>query len=449
MNTPARVTICGGGVAAVEALLALREMLALRPHIDLVAPNRSFVYQPMAVAEPFGLATTQLFGLAEMADELGAELHVGSLELVDSNERCMVLADGTRLPYDAAIVAVGARRCVWLQGAMPFGGAEDTATFTDLLERLERGEVSRIAFAAPQGTSWTLPLYELALLTASRLAERHITGVALTVITPEADPLAMFGATASRVLRGELSDRGIHLRVGASAQTLTSGRLELSSGEAVEVDEVVALPLLEGPRVQGLPCDPDGFTLIDDHCMVTGLEDVYAAGDGTSFPIKQGGIASQQADVAAEAIVARLGASLKPSVFQPLLRAMLLTGIGPTYLRAGVGGGAQTGDVATNALWWPPTKIAGRYLGPYLAHTSLLGSGTSLKDRPPSPRAPGALQENHREARELALVLADADARDGDYRSALSWLEVIERLDGVLPAGYVEKRETWETLAGK
>jgi sulfide:quinone oxidoreductase len=446
---PARVVICGGGVAAAEALLALREILAIRPHIDIVAPNDKFVYRPMAVAEPFGLAKTRLFDVAAIAEDLDAELHVGSLARVCHSERCVELADGARLPYDAAIVAVGARRDAWLEGAICFRGAEDADEFTDLLGRLERGDVTRLAFASPTGLSWTLPLYEMALLTASRLAELGVTGVELTVLTAEADPLTVFGGAAGRMLRDQLSDRGIRLRAGASVERLADGALELGTGETIEVDEVVTLPRLGGPRVKGLPADADGFILIDDHCRVSGLQDVYAVGDGTDFPIKQGGIATQQADVAAECVAARLGAPVQPPAFEPLLRGMLLTGVAPMYLRASVGAAPdENGDVAANALWWPPTKIAGRYLGPYLACVSTLGERTPLEDRPTSTLEPDVLQADHREARELALVFAEADARGGDFHSALGWLEVVERLDGVLPAGYLERREAWRAHAG-
>lgn len=439
------MVICGGGVAAVEALLALRELLAIRPHIDLIAPDRQFVCQPMAVAEPFGVARARAIDLAEIASELAAELHVDSLASINGAERSVVLASGERLAYDAAIVAVGARRGTWLEGAMHFRGVEDAGAFADVLTRLEQGEVSRLAFAAPAGLSWTLPLYELALLTSSRLAERAVTGVELTILTPEPQPLAIFGAGASGMLRGQLSDRGIRLRAGATARRLVAGRLELSTGETIEAEQVVALPRLEGPRVQGLPADADGFIPVDGHCQVTGLRDVYAAGDGTTFPVKQGGIATQQADVAAESIASRLGAPLQAPVFEPLLRGMLLTGIAPMYMRTGLqAGGTGIGVVAANPLWSPAAKIAGRYLAPYLARAGTLGGRPSLADRPVSSVGSDALEVDRREAGELALVLAESDAHSGDYRSALQWLDVIEGLDGVLPAGCLAKREDWQ-----
>jgi sulfide:quinone oxidoreductase len=442
------VVICGGGVAAVEALLALRALLGVMAEVHLVAPNRQFVYQPLAVAAPFDLAETHLFDLAELAGEQSAKLHTDSLARVEPGDRRVLLASGAVLSYDALIVAVGARRRNWLEGALHFGGASDVAAFRALLARFESGSQERLAFVSPAGVSWTLPLYELALLTASHLADLGVIGVELTVVTPESDPLAVFGPTASRMLRNLLGDRGIAFKAGAYAENIQHGKLHLRPGAALEVDEVVTLAQLEGPALPGLPSDATGFIPVDEHSRVTGLVDVYAAGDGTSFPVKQGGIATQQADAAAEAIAARMGAAVTPSPIRPALRGMLLTGIAPTYLRAQIAG--TTGDcheMATNPLWWPPSKIAGRYLAPYLAgHNPLTGIET-LKDRPPSSRGSARLQKSHDEARELALTFVERDAAEGHFKSALQWLEVIERLDGILPPGYLEKRADWQGRA--
>jgi sulfide:quinone oxidoreductase len=443
-----RVVICGGGVAAIEALLGLRALVGLAPHVDLIAPNRHFVYEPLAVAEPFGLAHTRRFDLAAVAAEYGAQLHVASLQAVEPDRGRIAVSGGATVSYDSVIVAVGARRCAWLPGALQFTGAAAVSSFRELLARLERGDLARVAFVAPVGLGWTLPTYELALLTASWVAERHLTEIELTIITPEEHPLISFGPTASRALRDVLADRGIRLHVDATAESVVAGALRLASGHMLDVDQVVALPKLEGPRLPGLPADDSGFILIDDYARVVGLDNVYAAGDAASFPIKQGGIATQHADVAVESIAARLGAGVTPSSLQPLLRGMLLTGIAPTYLRAAVGGEpADQGELAANPLWWPPTKIAGRYLGPYLAATARPGEDNPLEHRPVSSDDPRPLQAGHRQARELALTFALADASSQDYRSALRWLEVVEQLDGGLPPGYAERRAEWRGRA--
>jgi sulfide:quinone oxidoreductase len=446
-RSPRRVVICGGGVAGVEALLALRALLEVGVELHLVDPNRQFVYQPLAVAAPFDLAETHLFDLAEIAGEQSAKLHVDSLTRVDADGRCVGLASGNVLPYDDLIVAVGAQRRDWLEDALHFAGAADVAAFRALLERLESGSDERLAFVNPAGVSWTLPLYELALLTASHLADRGVIGVELTVVTPEKDPLAVFGPAASRMLRSLLTDRGIALKAGAYAEKIQDGELHLHPRATLEVDQVVTLAQLEGPALPGLPSDADGFIAVDEHSRVTGLEDVYAAGDGTTFPVKQGGIATQQADAAAEAIAAQMGAAVPPSPIRPTLRGRLLTGIAPIYLRAQIAGTGDSFEIAANPLWWPPSKIAGRYLAPYLAGHSPLTRGETLQDRPPSTRDPARIQESHDEARELALTFAEHDAADGHFQSALQWLDVLEQIEGVLPPGYLHKRADWQDRA--
>ena len=57
--------------------------------------------------------------------------------------------------------------------------------------------------------------------------------------------------------------------------------------------------------------------------------------------------------------------------YRPVLRAMLLTGDGPRYLRHPPAGDAES----VSSPWWPPHKIAATHLGPYLAtHADLIRS---------------------------------------------------------------------------
>jgi sulfide:quinone oxidoreductase len=442
-----RVVICGGGVAAVEALLALRAHVRVGLQVHLVAPNRGFVHQPLSVAAPFDLAETEVLSLSEIARGQGAKLHFDSLMSVDRANKCVNLTSEAILPYDALIVAVGAQRRDWLHGALHFGGATEVEGFRALIAQLENGAGGRVAFVNPAETHWALPLYELALLTASRMADRGVVGVELTVVTPEAEPLAEFGPAAGQMLRDLLSDRGIALKAGSAAKEIRAGNVHLQSGVTVEADHVITLPRLGGPHVEGLPCDAAGFIVVDEHSRVAGLTDVYAAGDGTSFPVKQGGLATQQADAAASAIAAQMGVPVTPSPIRPVLRGMLLTGIAPVYMRAKLANGARESATAMTPLWWPPAKIAGRYLAPYLAAHTPLAQGRALEDRQAVERDSASLENAHEEARKLALVFAERDAKDGHFASALEWLEVIEQLEGILPPGYLHKRTDWQARA--
>ena len=106
---------------------------------------------------------------------------------------------------------------------------------------------------------------------------------------------------------------------------------------------------------------------VDEHNRVIGLDRVFAAGDVTSFPVKQGGIATQQADAVAEAIAADLG--LRPSArpFDPILRAVLWTGAKPQYLYGMLSGGhGETSVFSEKPLWEREGKIVGQYLAPFL-----------------------------------------------------------------------------------
>jgi sulfide:quinone oxidoreductase len=197
----------------------------------------------------------------------------------------------------------------------------------------------------PPGRSWVLPLYELALLAADVLDKTANTRTQITVVTPEAVPLEIFGTSAAEQTSALLAERHIDVIAGARPISVAGGRLRVHPGDDVEADAVIALPRLEGSRIDGIPCDEDGFIAIDEHGGVVGLERAYAAGDVSSLFFKQGPFASQQADAVAEAIAAGLGVGIKPSVARAQMRAVLWTAQGPRYL---CGGNGRAGESASS-----------------------------------------------------------------------------------------------------
>ncbi|HXD53586.1 MAG TPA: FAD-dependent oxidoreductase [Solirubrobacteraceae bacterium] len=441
------IVIAGGGVAAVEGLIAIRELLDGLVHVTLVAPGGEFVYRPLLVAEPFGLGERHSFDLETIAADHSATLVRGRLAGVDGDAARIALDDGTTLDYDALLVAIGARPREWLAGAIHFSSPAEVSSVRELAWELDQGRVRSVVFAGPTAAAWTLPLYELALLTAAHVGESGTAEVELTIVTPESEPLAAFGLAAAEHIRDLCSDRGIRLRTGVTATAFEDGRVELDTGEGIEADRVVALPALSGEELGGMPHDREGFIPVDEHCAVRGLRNVYAAGDGIAYPVKQGGLGTQQADAAARAIAARLGAAVEPTPFRPELRGLLLTGLGPSYLHAVPGRGGKNGSVvALNPLWWPPSKIAGRHLAPYLAGLPHVPTTAQvLEDRPPSHG--DAAQ--HDAVRELAMIFADQDARHGDHRSALAWLDTLEQIDGVLSPELEARRTLWRAAREK
>ena len=363
-----KVTIVGGGVAALEALLALRSLADGLLDIEMVAATQEFVYRPMAVAEPFGLGTAHSFGLSKIARDHGARLHLAGVDRIEPGEHRIVTWDGRSFDYDLLLVAVGAHPTTAVPGSVTIQGPAYTSRFRNVLRKLDKRRITRVTFAVPAGSSWPLPLYELALLTAAHVAERGLRKVQLQLVTHEAEPLELFGPKASAAVRELLQERNVELLTNRVPLEARGGELLTAPGPPVEADAVVSLPSLAGPALPGLPFDHEGFVPVDLHGCVQGVDDVYAAGDATTCPIKQGGVAAQQADAAAEAIAARVGAEVDPQPFRPVLRGLLLTGGVPRYLRAEVAGGrGEDWQVSEEALWWPPSKVAGKYLAPYLA----------------------------------------------------------------------------------
>ena len=367
-ETPIKVMIAGGGVAALEALMALHELAGDRISLELVTPTPEFAYRPLAVAEPFGLGEARRYDVVRIAADHHAAVHIAGIKSVDTARHTVVTWDGRELPFDILLVAVGAHPTASIPGSVMVQGPGYTGRFRTLLRDLDERRVHNVAFAVPPGASWPLPLYELALMTAAHVAERGLRKARLSLVTPEQAPLELFGAPASEAVRELLRERGIELHVSRYPERFEDGKLSLVPDDSLTAERVVSLPSLVGPKLEGLPADADGFIPVDLHGQVHGEQDVYAAGDATNSPIKQGGVATQQADAAAEAIAARAGATLDPQPFRPVLRGLLLTGSTPRYMRAEVSGGR--GDdwrVSDHALWWPPSKIAGKRLAPYLA----------------------------------------------------------------------------------
>jgi sulfide:quinone oxidoreductase len=366
-HRPLRVVVAGGGFAGAETLLALRHHAQERVAITLLAPAPTVPYRPLGVLEPYG-APGQSLDLAALAADSRADLRLDGLAAVDPEARVVTTSRGGRLAYDALVVATGARAEPAVEGALTFAGPSGGESLHALLGELRSGAVRRVCFVVPPGTTWSLPAYELALLTANDLRHRDVRGVSLTLVTAERAPLAVFGAEASAAVGDRLEQAGVEVLPRVRAVGARPGTLELASGATLAADRVVAIPRLAGPHVPGLPADANGFIPTDPYCHVAGVRGVYAAGDAAAFPIKQGGLAAQQADTVAAGIAALAGADVRPEPFRPVLRGLLLTGGRPLYLRSErLPHGRRAARATEDLLWWPPAKVAARHLAPYLA----------------------------------------------------------------------------------
>jgi sulfide:quinone oxidoreductase len=359
--------VAGGGVAGLEASLALRDLAGDRIDLTLLAPAPEFVYRPMTVREPFAMALAQRVALDQIAADVGAELVRDTVSKVEIDGNLIHTASGAEIRYDALVLGLGAEIRARYEHAITVDDRQLDEQLHGLIQDVEGGYITGIAFVASTPMAWPLPLYELALLTASRAYDMNVE-LAVTILTPEPAPLAAFGNQASRAVAELLASHRIQLVASAYCEIPRNGWIEITPGDRrLAVDRVIALPELHGRGVPGLPDRGNGFIPVDEHCQVRGAQRVYAAGDATDFTIKFGGIAAQQADTAARAIAALAGAPVEAQPFRPVIEAVLLTGDQPLRFSAHITGGhGFESEVATISAQDAPAKIAAKYLTPYL-----------------------------------------------------------------------------------
>jgi len=362
-----RVIVAGGGVAALETVLALADLAPEQTDVTVLAPNTELVYRPMTVREPFAYGPARRYPLASIVADAGAKLLADELVWVDPASQTIHTRSDEPISYDALMLGLGAKATKRYTHALTIDDRRMDETLHGLIQDVEGGYVRTLAFVSPGRMAWPLPLYELALMTAGRAYDMGVE-LSVTVATPEETPLAVFGAAVSDAVSERLEKAGIEMIGSAYVEIPAQGEVVINPGDRrLTVDRVVALPELYGPSVRGIPLGEHGFIRINPYGQVPDAGPIYAAGDATDFAVKYGGIASQQADIAAQAIAALAGAAITPEQFHPVIHGMLLTDGKPLYLTAQIAGGqgfsSEIGDAPT---WSPASKIAAKYLAPRL-----------------------------------------------------------------------------------
>ncbi|HZU60368.1 MAG TPA: FAD-dependent oxidoreductase [Solirubrobacteraceae bacterium] len=365
---PLNVLIVGGGVAGLEAALAVNELAGSRAAITMLSPETEFIYRPLEVREPFGESAAGHYPLDEIAREIGFELRQDAFRWLEPAEQAVHTEAGDKLTYDAVLLALGAHARPAFRHALTLDDRRLDEQLHGVIQDVEEGWIRKLAFIVPSQIPWPLPIYELALMTARRAYDMN-ESISVTIVTPEDAPLAIFGSAVSEAVEGLLEHHGILTITSAHCETPAEGEVTVHpGGRSLHVDRVIALPELFGPSTPGVPKrDGHGFIPVDVHGRVPGLEGVFAAGDATAFPVKHGGLAAQQADVAAESIAALAGAPVTPSKFNPVIQGVLLGGDRPLYMSAHITGGhGSSSQVGQKPTWSPMAKITAKYLTPYL-----------------------------------------------------------------------------------
>ena len=362
------MVVCGGGIAAVEGLLRLRRRVGDAADVTLLAPNDELRYRPLAVQDPFSRPGARRYPLRRIARQTNAEWVQEALKWVDPDGQVVHTAEGREIPYDALLLAVGARTAMPYEHVTVFDDANADDAYRGLVQDVEDGYTRSVALLLPDGPAWPLPIYELALMTAERARSMGMEGIGVHVVTAEPEPLAVFGHDASAAVSELLDSARVRVHAASRAEVPASRKLTVQpDGDRLEPERIVAMPQLVGPRIRDVPADDEGFIPIDELCRVRGLEPrVFAAGDAANLQVKHGGLGAQMADTAADAIAALAGADVDVAPLHGVLRGVLYTGREPLYLMARVEDGRVASEVSRDRLWPADEKIVAEELGPFL-----------------------------------------------------------------------------------
>ncbi|MBJ7353261.1 MAG: FAD-dependent oxidoreductase [Thermoleophilaceae bacterium] len=366
------ILIAGSGPGALEATLGLSRSPHLDAAIALISPQIEFQYRPNMVMEPFGVQTTARYAVADVIRNPNVTQWKGTIERVDAAAGKAWSPEGDEFNFDALVVATGTEtHAVVPAPVVTFGTPGSLDRLKEIVQEIDDGSVRNVLFSAPPGPTWHLPLYEFALMCADRAERQSAQQIAIAIATPESDPLDVFGAENSLAVARMCAELGVAVHTNTTLESYDGTTAHLSDRSSYPVDRVFAMPRLTGRAPEGLPTNDAGFVHVDDNQLVIGTSNVYAVGDVTDFRIKQGGLASEQADSAISAIENRLGDREDTSPFSREIEAMLLTADRRLAMRALIGDDASQ-SIAIEQPTGPVQKIFSRLLSERLREISPL-----------------------------------------------------------------------------
>ncbi|MEV5409373.1 FAD-dependent oxidoreductase [Thermopolyspora sp. NPDC052614] len=272
------IVIIGAGLAGAKAAETLREE-GYTGRVVLIGAEQELPYERPPLSKGYLQGTAELGSVyvhdAAWYEDKGVELRLGvAAAAIDRDAREVVLADGSREPYESLLLATGAT-----PRPLPVPGTDLAGVH--YLRTIADSQALRAAFAhggevVIAGAGW------IGLETA---AAARLAGCEVTVVEPDPAPLyRVLGPEVGRVFQALHERHGVRFRFGAAVTGLrgdsTVREAVLSTGDVLRADEVVVgigvTPNVELARSAGLEV-ADG--VVTDASLRTSDPAIWAAGD--------------------------------------------------------------------------------------------------------------------------------------------------------------------------
>ena len=343
-----RLVILGAGTAGTLLANQLRRRVAADElQIDVVDRDDVHVYQPGLLFVPFGLAKPGALVRSRSAQlRRGIAYHQAEIDRVALADKTVELADGTTLPYDALVVATGARLLpeetegmlgnAWQKSVFTFYDLPGATALRDALARFDGGRL--VVDIVDMPIKCPVAPIEFTFLADWYLRRRGIREkTTLTLATPLDGCFTK--PVAAKHLTHLLEEKGVELEVEFAAGEVDGdgGRLVSYDGREIPFDLLVTIPLHGGQayveRSEGLG-DSLGFIPTDPATLrAHAAENLFAIGDATDLRAsKAGSVAHFEGEILAENIEAFLRGKPLTARFDGHANCFVETGGGKALL---------------------------------------------------------------------------------------------------------------------
>ncbi len=299
-NTRKRVLVVGGGFAGLKAALALAHSDV---NITLVDRKNHHTFQPllyqvaMAVLSPADIAQP----IRAILRSPNTQVLMDEVVSFDTAARRADLKSGTVLEYDYLVLATGSTHSYfgkedqWSPLAPGLKTIEDAVEIRRRVllafekaegEMLENGTHPALNFVVigggPTGVELAGAISDIAKLYI-RKDFRHIDPASAQVLILEGSPdlLGAYPPDLRASALQQLKELGVIVRTGQRVTDIQPGYVMVGNERIDSVVTLWAAGVKPSPlgKLLGVPCDPRGNVLVDDHLHPAGHPEIFVCGD--------------------------------------------------------------------------------------------------------------------------------------------------------------------------